>query len=77
MGQYNVALDPHQVDLISNRDVKPNWPNVGPAPKTTSQHYADIGSMPRFIRDTKRHKPPVGVLRLGQSALVKVKADFF
>ena len=77
MGQYNVALGPHQADLISNRDVEPNWSNVGSAPWTTSQHYADIGSMPRFIRDTKRHKPPVGVLRLGQSASVTVKADFF
>ena len=32
--------------------------------------------MPRFTRDTKRHKPPVGVLRLEQSASVTVKADF-
>ena len=41
MGQYNVALGPHQADLISNRDVEPNCSNVGPAPWTTSQHYAD------------------------------------
>ena len=30
--------------------------------------------MPRFIQDTKRHKPPVGVLRQGES--VTVKTDF-
>ena len=77
MGQYNVALGPHQADLISNRDVEPNCSNVGPAPWTTSQHYADIGLMSRFIRDTKRHKPLFGVLRQGQSASLTVKADVF
>ena len=36
-----------------------------------AQHYADIASITRVSRDTKRHKPPVGVVRLGQSAQIQ------